>query len=153
MLYPHSQRVPLDKLLFAKDTHSAIGCCRKQGAKLLGISTEMRLKTECRLRDFQHSRVGSTCNDTSRSADLLPLSSVTLTFAYSIPNLKIERQSWIGTPSPDNLFLKRDSSTLRKSSNPVCGFSMREQVRLCAVWPTENWLGSSMNHIQGWMTV
>ena len=28
-----------------------------------------------------------------------------------------------------------------------------ERVRLCAVWPTENWLGSSMNHIQGWMTV
>ena len=30
---------------------------------------------------------------------------------------------------------------------------MMEQVRLCAVWPTENWLGSSMNHIQGWTTV
>ena len=29
---------------------------------------------------------------------------------------------------------------------------MMEQVRLCAVWPMENWLGSSMNHIQGWMT-
>ena len=28
-------------------------------------------------------------------------------------------------------------------SNPVCGFSMLEQVKLCAVWPTENWLGSS----------
>ena len=27
------------------------------------------------------------------------------------------------------------------------------QVRLCAVWPTENWLGSSMNHIQGWKAV
>ena len=35
----------------------------------------------------------------------------------------------------------------------VCGFSMMEQVRLCAVWPTENWLGNSINHIQGWMTV
>ena len=35
--------------------------------------------------------------------------------------------------------------------NPVCGFSKMEQVRLCAVWPTENWLGSSINHIQGWM--
>ena len=23
-------------------------------------------------------------------------------------------------------------------SNPVCGFSMMEQVRHCAVWPTEN---------------
>ena len=28
-----------------------------------------------------------------------------------------------------------------------------EQVRLCAVWPTENWLGSSLNQIQGWTTV
>ena len=28
-----------------------------------------------------------------------------------------------------------------------------EQIRLCAVWPRENWLGSSMNNIQGWMTV
>ena len=30
---------------------------------------------------------------------------------------------------------------------------MMEQVRLCAVWPTENWLASSLNHIQGWATV
>ena len=29
---------------------------------------------------------------------------------------------------------------------------MMVQVRrLCAVRPTENWLGSSMNHIQGWL--
>ena len=28
-----------------------------------------------------------------------------------------------------------------------------EQVRLCAVWPTENWLDSSMNHILGWKIV
>ena len=41
----------------------------------------------------------------------------------------------------------------RQSSKPVCGFSMMEQVRLCAVWPTESWIGSSMNHIQGWMPV
>ena len=41
----------------------------------------------------------------------------------------------------------------RQSSNPVCGFSMMEQVRLCAVWPMENWLGCSLNHIQGWTTV
>ena len=35
-------------------------------------------------------------------------------------------------------------------------FSMIEQVRLCAVWhvwPTENWLGSFMNHMQSLMTV
>ena len=53
----------------------------------------------------------------------------------------------------DNLFLKHDSSIFRQSSNPVCGFSMMEQVRLCAVWPTENCLGSSMNHMQGWRIV
>ena len=53
----------------------------------------------------------------------------------------------------DIVAVKQDSSILKESSNPVCGFSMMEQVRLCAVWSTENWLGSSMNHIQGWMTV
>ena len=30
---------------------------------------------------------------------------------------------------------------------------MMEQVRPCAVCPMENWLGSSMNQIQGWNTV
>ena len=30
---------------------------------------------------------------------------------------------------------------------------MMEQVRLCAVWPMDNWLGSSLNQIQGWATV
>ena len=30
---------------------------------------------------------------------------------------------------------------------------MLEQVRLCAVWPMENLLGSSLNQIQGWTTV
>ena len=30
---------------------------------------------------------------------------------------------------------------------------MMEQVRLCAVCPMENFLGTSMNHIQGWTTV
>ena len=30
---------------------------------------------------------------------------------------------------------------------------MIEQARLCAVWPMENWLGSSMNHMHCWMTV
>ena len=33
----------------------------------------------------------------------------------------------------DILFLKHDSSIFRQSSNPVCGFSMLEEVRLCAV--------------------
>ena len=54
----------------------------------------------------------------------------------------------------DILLLKYDSRIIRQSSNPVlCGFSMTEQVRLCVVLPTENWLGSSMNPIQGWKTV
>ena len=30
-----------------------------------------------------------------------------------------------------------------QSSNPVCGFSMMEQVWLCTVCPMENWLGAS----------
>ena len=47
------------------------------------------------------------------------------------------------------LALKHESRILGHSSNPVRGFSMTEQVRLCAVWPTENWLGSPLNHIQG----
>ena len=49
----------------------------------------------------------------------------------------------------ESLALKHESRILGHSSNPVCGFSMMEQVRLCAVWPTENWLASSMNQIQG----
>ena len=53
----------------------------------------------------------------------------------------------------DILFLKHTCSILTHSSNPECGFSMMEQVLLCALWPTENWLCSSINHIQGWMTV
>ena len=51
------------------------------------------------------------------------------------------------------LALKHESRILGHSSNPVCGFSMMEQVRLCAVWPVENWLGSSWHQIQGWTTV
>ena len=48
------------------------------------------------------------------------------------------------------LALKHESRILGHSSNPVCGFSIMEQVRLCAVWPMETWLGSSLNQIQGW---
>ena len=57
------------------------------------------------------------------------------------------------SPSPEFLALKHNSRILGHSSNPVCGFSIMEQVRLCAVWPTENWLGSSLNNIQGTTTV
>ena len=38
----------------------------------------------------------------------------------------------------DILFLKHASRIFRQSSNPVCGLSLMEQVRLCAVWPTKN---------------
>ena len=51
------------------------------------------------------------------------------------------------------LALKHESRILRHSSDPVCGFSIMKQVRLWAVWPMENWLCSSLNHIQGWSTV
>ena len=54
---------------------------------------------------------------------------------------------------PEFLALKQESRILGHSSNPVCGFCMMEQVRLCAVWPMENWLGSSLNKIPGWTTV
>ena len=30
---------------------------------------------------------------------------------------------------------------------------MMKQVRLCAVWPMEDWFGSLLNQIQGWTTV
>ena len=40
-----------------------------------------------------------------------------------------------GTVEPDFLALKHESMILGQSSNSVCGFSMMEQVKLCAVWP------------------
>ena len=54
---------------------------------------------------------------------------------------------------PDFLALKQESRILGHSSDPLCGFSMMQQVMLCAVWPMENWLGSYLYHIQGWTTV
>ena len=51
------------------------------------------------------------------------------------------------------LALKHESRILRHSTSPVCGFSMMEQVRLIAVWPMENLLGSSLSQIQSWTTV
>ena len=45
------------------------------------------------------------------------------------------------------LVLKQESRNLRR------GFSTMAQVRLRAVWPMENWLGFSLNQIQGWTTV
>ena len=58
-----------------------------------------------------------------------------------------------GCPRPEIYSEEHTSSIFRQSSNPVCGFSNTEQVRLCAVWTIENWHGSSMNHIKGWRTV
>ena len=54
---------------------------------------------------------------------------------------------------PEFLALKHDSRILGHSSHPVCGFPMMEQVRLCAVWPIENWLGYSLNQTQCRTTV
>ena len=48
--------------------------------------------------------------------------------------------------------LKHESRILGHS-NHVCAFSIMELVRLCAVWPTENWLGSSLNQTRGRTTV
>ena len=63
------------------------------------------------------------------------------------------KSSWHNTPRTGVFFLKHGSSILRQSYNPVCGFSMMDQVRPCTVCPIENWLGSSINHIQCWMAV
>ena len=51
------------------------------------------------------------------------------------------------------IFVYLLSSCKFNCANPVCGFYIMEQVRLGAVWPMSNWLGSSFNHIQGWMNV
>ena len=51
--------------------------------------------------------------------------------------------------TPELLALKHKSRIVGNLSDSVCGFSIMEQVRLCAVRPTENWLGSSLNQIQG----
>ena len=54
---------------------------------------------------------------------------------------------------PEFLALKHKRLILGHLWKPVCGFSMMGPVSICAVWPTENWLGSSLNKIQGWTTV
>ena len=70
-------------------------------------------------------------------------------------NLKINELDIFASDSLGSEFLalKQESRIIGHSSNPVCGFSMMELVRLCAVWPTENWLGSSLYQIRGWTTV
>ena len=52
---------------------------------------------------------------------------------------KAKHLSFYTRPPPEFLALKQESRILGHSSNPVCGFSMMEQVRLCAVWLMENW--------------
>ena len=62
----------------------------------------------------------------------------------------------VGQWSPEFLALRHESKILgHHSSNPVCGFSVMELVRFCAVWPMENCLGSSLKlkQIQCWTTV
>ena len=51
------------------------------------------------------------------------------------------------------LALKHESRIHGHSFNIVCGLSMMQQVRLCAVWSMENWFASSLNQIHGWTTV
>ena len=85
----------------------------------------------------------------------------------SVPTM-LDLQSWpkkfvlgcVNSPPAQRSILRSMPATSSDShptqsaaANPVCGFSMMEQVRLCSVWPMENWLGSSMNHIQGSRTV
>ena len=53
------------------------------------------------------------------------------------------------TAPPESLTLKHKNRIIGHSFNPACGFSMMDQVTLCAVCLTENWLGSSLNQIQG----
>ena len=74
----------------------------------------------------------------------------------SLPTLaSLSRSSpvnWINLSVPEFLALKHDSRIFGQTSSP-CGFSMMEHVRLCAEWPIENWLGSSLNLIRGSTTV
>ena len=57
---------------------------------------------------------------------------------------------WIPSQESEVLALKQESRIIGQPTNPASGFSMME---LCAVWPMDNWLGSSLNQIQGWTTV
>ena len=55
-------------------------------------------------------------------------------------------------PWAEILFQKHGSSIFRQSSTLYVVSTWWNRLG-SAVLPTENWLGSSMNHIQGWMTV
>ena len=78
----------------------------------------------------------------------LPPNNVNLIFP-PLPESQLPILDCLLLPSPSEFIaLKHESRILGHSSNPVCGFSVMEQVRLCAVWPMENWLGSSLNQIQ-----
>ena len=58
-----------------------------------------------------------------------------------------------GTLQADTQFDDGKSTIFRQLDIPVSGFSKTKQVTLCGVWPMENWLGSSMNQILGWLIV
>ena len=53
------------------------------------------------------------------------------------------RESDTGVPNQTSSFQSMRVAYSDHSSNPVCCFSMMEQVRHCTVWPLENWLGTS----------
>ena len=73
----------------------------------------------------------------------------------SLPGTQRAPGNWMegGNRLAEFLAQKHQSMILGPSSNPVCGSSMMLQVRLCDVWPMENWFGSSLNQTYGWTTV
>ena len=114
------------------------------------LHPKVRGRTEQKVLDFGFAQITTRmwCHKEERFIPVLRVSGPVHAVPCLTFNAHLSYKTW-----SDFLFLKHACSILRQSSNPVCGFSMMERVRLCAVWPTENWLGSSMNHIQGWMIV
>ena len=61
-------------------------------------------------------------------------------------------ERWDRRREADIFSLSKRVAYSDQSSNPECCFSMMEQVRLCAVFPMENWLGTSKTTYRvGWM--
>ena len=54
------------------------------------------------------------------------------------PNEPTKEEEKKGTDGQEFLALKHESRILGHGFNPVCGFSMLEKVRICAVWPMAN---------------
>ena len=116
----------------------------------------------------QHSFLGAkTPNGSSPSFSRPLLWAVVSGGCHAGPLLLLQRAAFLGClanklkeirrpvarahPSSRHPFSKACLSHSQTVIQPctVCGLSMMEQVRLCAVWPTEILLTSSMNHIQG----